>query len=220
MKQNTKASLLFPITYYVICLLIVVGFQFASFMPNNYQSFIIINITLTVITSIYAYYSRQTLVKLLDRTQIRWKPMLSILLITASLGSLIYFLPAWLSSYSQLHEHSQITLLFWESSAPFFYSFLFLCLQPAIFEELAFRGFIYSSIIKRFSVPATILTTSLLFAALHLSLTLLLWLLPLGLLFAYFRHKYQSLWYGIAGHFCYNFTIIALEYYHNWKILG
>lgn len=40
----------------------------------------------------------------------------------------------------------------------------------------------------------------------------MLWLVPGGLIFAFMRMKYNTLWYGIVGHFTYNFVITVLDF--------
>jgi len=40
----------------------------------------------------------------------------------------------------------------------------------------------------------------------------LLWLVPIGLAFGYLRDKHNTLWYGMIGHFAYNFSITFFEF--------
>lgn len=89
-----------------------------------------------------------------------------------------------------------------------FYNIFFICLVPAIFEEMAFRGFIYNHMLKMGNHEAAMVLSSVLFAMAHLSLISILWLFPLGLLFAWYRMKYNILWYGMIGHFIYNLTMV------------
>ena len=106
-------------------------------------------------------------------------------------------------SYSSLYQ---------DSSSPFFFTLLSVALFPAIFEELGFRGVLFNHLSKVTSSGATIIVTAAMFTIIHLSLISLIWILPLGLLFAYLRNKYNTLWYGIAGHFIYNGSIVVLEF--------
>ncbi|MGB0526008.1 MAG: lysostaphin resistance A-like protein [Flammeovirgaceae bacterium] len=217
-KTTSNSSTIRIILYYGVCLIILVGFQFGNFLPNTYQTFIGINLTLTLYTSIYVAYYWKQLHPLLHISTVKWKPLLSMVILVLLVGLLVYFLPHWNNTFTY-HTNDQLILVFWDSNFPRLYSLLFLCIQPALFEELAFRGFLFNHLIERFSVPVSIFLSAFLFASLHLSVFLLLWLLPIGMLFAYFRHKYNSLWYSITGHFCYNFTIIFLDFYYNWSIV-
>jgi uncharacterized protein len=90
---------------------------------------------------------------------------------------------------------------------------IFVAVFPALFEELAFRGFVYNSINNLVGSKSAIWGSAFLFALVHFSLLSLVWLLPFGLLLAYFRNKYSSLLYGIIGHFTHNALVILIEYY-------
>ena len=46
----------------------------------------------------------------------------------------------------------------------------------------------------------------------HLQIISLLWLIPIGLVFGLLRNKYNTLWYGVIGHFVYNFSITVYEF--------
>lgn len=86
---------------------------------------------------------------------------------------------------------------------------------PAIFEELAFRGFMYNYLNKLFDDRMTMLITAFLFALLHLSFLAFFWLFALGWVLAWLRNKYQSLWYGMVIHFFFNLTAV---FYELWEL--
>ena len=54
--------------------------------------------------------------------------------------------------------------------------------------------------------------TAFVFGIIHLAVISMLWLVPLGLIFGMLRAKYNTLWYGVIGHFTYNLGFILLEY--------
>ena len=101
--------------------------------------------------------------------------------------------------------------LYQDSAAPLFFTFLSIAMFPAIFEELGFRGVLFNHLSKITSRNSVIIVTGACFAILHLSLISLIWLLPIGLAFGWLRSKYNTLWYGIIGHFAYNSFIVILE---------
>jgi membrane protease YdiL (CAAX protease family) len=109
------------------------------------------------------------------------------------------------------------TYLFEDTSNAFLWAVLFICVQPAIFEEVAFRGFLYSNLEKVTTAQGAIYITAFIFGIIHLAVISMIWLVPGGLIFAYMRMKYKTLWYGIVGHFTYNFTITIIDF---WGILG
>jgi uncharacterized protein len=102
--------------------------------------------------------------------------------------------------------------LFQDTAQPFLWAIVITCVQPAIFEEVAFRGFLYTNLQTLTSSLNAVYVTAFMFGVLHLSFISLLWLVPIGLIFAWLRMKYNTLWYGIAGHFFYNFTIMVIEF--------
>jgi membrane protease YdiL (CAAX protease family) len=102
--------------------------------------------------------------------------------------------------------------MFEETAHPELLAVLFICVQPAIFEEVAFRGFLFNNVMKVSGGEAAVYVTSFMFGIIHLAFLGLIWLVPIGLAFAFLRLKFNTLWYGMIGHFTYNFVIIAIEY--------
>lgn len=109
--------------------------------------------------------------------------------------------------------------VFLDTPSPLLLAILFICVQPAIFEEVAFRGFLFNNIGQVTTPGAAVYITGFLFGILHLAIISLLWLVPIGLVFAWLRMRYNTLWYGVAGHFIYNFVITMMEYNALQKIL-
>ncbi|MDT0558134.1 type II CAAX endopeptidase family protein [Ichthyenterobacterium sp. W332] len=116
------------------------------------------------------------------------------------------------------------TILFGDSDYSYFESYLYLdnplpwaiffvAILPPIFEELAFRGFLFNQLQKIVSERMTIVGTAFLFALVHFSLISFLWIFPFGLLLGYLRSKYKTLWLGIIIHFIHNLIIILWDYY-------
>lgn len=102
---------------------------------------------------------------------------------------------------------------FANTAHPIIYMLISTALVPGIFEELAFRGFIYNSLTKVMSIRATIWVTALLFTILHISPISFLFITPIGIFFAFLRMKYGHIWYGVIGHFTYNTSICLIDYY-------
>lgn len=104
--------------------------------------------------------------------------------------------------------------LFSNFDNPIIYAILLIAVFPAIFEELAFRGFVYNNLQKISGKSSALWGSTFLFAIIHLSLFSLFWIIPFGFILATLRRKYDTLWYGILGHFTHNTTIIVIEYYY------
>ena len=94
---------------------------------------------------------------------------------------------------------------------PVTWMILSIAVYPAIFEELAFRGFMHNYLLKLIDWRATVLITAFLFALMHLSFFSFIWLFPFGWLLAWLRAKHHTLWYGIIFHFIFNLTAIFYE---------
>jgi membrane protease YdiL (CAAX protease family) len=88
---------------------------------------------------------------------------------------------------------------------------LLICVQPAVIEELAFRGIILSALRDALSDGEAIVVSAMMFMIIHCSVISLPQLLTLGLVLAWLRVRTGSLWPGIVLHFSHNFLVIGSE---------
>lgn len=91
---------------------------------------------------------------------------------------------------------------------------LFVAVMPALFEELAYRGFLLGKLIEIVERKQAIFISAFLFAIMHTSFISLFWLIPFGMLLAFIRLKENTLWYGIFFHFTFNFTTTLIDIAH------
>lgn len=89
---------------------------------------------------------------------------------------------------------------------------LIVCVQPAIIEELAFRGIIFNGLSSFLSIRDTVIVSSLMFMVLHLS-AFGLPQLALGLILAWMLIKSGSIVPGMILHFCHNLWCVVDEMY-------
>jgi uncharacterized protein len=82
---------------------------------------------------------------------------------------------------------------------------------PGIFEELTFRGVIYKYFADVLDERLVIVITAFIFAAIHLSVISLFWLIPFGLIIGFLRYRFNTIWYGIVFHFVFNLTACLLD---------
>ena len=87
------------------------------------------------------------------------------------------------------------------------------CVMPAVWEEIAFRGLIQTSLGKKFRKREAIFITSALFAIIHITTFSWPYLFLLGVILGFLRMKTQSLWPVIAVHFLHNLVVFYFEYY-------
>jgi membrane protease YdiL (CAAX protease family) len=90
---------------------------------------------------------------------------------------------------------------------------LTVAVQPAIFEELAFRGVMQEGLNKVTDSKQAIFISAFLFTILHMSFISFFWLMPFALWLGYVRMKEETIWYGMIMHFCFNTTACFLEFF-------
>lgn len=97
---------------------------------------------------------------------------------------------------------------------------LCICVQPAVIEELAFRGIIQRSLQPSLSRSEAIVATALMFMILHLQVPNFPHLLLLGLVLGVLRELSGSLISGMLLHFTHNLLALLLDndphYFPHW----
>jgi membrane protease YdiL (CAAX protease family) len=86
------------------------------------------------------------------------------------------------------------------------------CVQPAVIEELAFRGVVIGALRRALSPVETVLVSALMFMILHLSPLRFPHTLALGLAAGYLRVRTKSIYPCIALHFAHNLMCIGAEW--------
>ncbi|MEP1034088.1 CPBP family intramembrane glutamic endopeptidase [Ekhidna sp.] len=108
---------------------------------------------------------------------------------------------------------------FESTSFPLIYSLIIVAVFPAIFEELAFRGFLFNNLKSISGANAAVWGSSFLFALVHFSLLSLIWIFPFGLFLARLRNKHETILYGVIAHFTHNATVTMIEYYYGSLVI-
>ena len=93
---------------------------------------------------------------------------------------------------------------------------LLICVQPAVIEELAFRGILLSTMSDLMKPAEAVAVSAIAFAIMHFSLASLVPFALLGMYFGWMRLRSGSLWPAMIAHFAHNFLIIADE---RWPVL-
>jgi membrane protease YdiL (CAAX protease family) len=88
---------------------------------------------------------------------------------------------------------------------------LLTCVQPAIFEELAFRGVILGGMRQVLDDREAIVVAAMMFMIIHLSLLSFPHLVLIGLVLGYVRVKSGSLYPGMLAHFGHNLAVVLTE---------
>ena len=93
---------------------------------------------------------------------------------------------------------------------PIWSAFVLICLFPGVFEELAFRGFIMSSLEKVGSRREALVIQAAMFSILHMLPAMFISHFIMGLVLGVFRQRSRSLYPGMLFHAAWN-AIVLLE---------
>lgn len=210
-REDVFTTLTPVLLYYFGTLILLMVYKFTPVFPTGFEGQVIVSILDIAIVIAFWIYSRHELKSLFSFSGFNFK-IAFLTVIGALAGSLLITVLASLIHVSISDDVFYNPYLFQDTSFPLLISILFICVQPAIFEEVAFRGFMFTNLEKITSKEGAVYITSFVFGILHLAFISLLWLVPLGLVFAFLRSKYNTLWYGILGHFTYNLGITLIEF--------
>ena len=100
-----------------------------------------------------------------------------------------------------------------QSGYGFGFAIVLICVQPGVFEELAFRGVMTSALDRVLTRREASVVVAFLFGILHLSVPSLAHLTLLGLLLAWLRRKAGSLYPCMLMHFTHNLLVLLDERY-------
>jgi membrane protease YdiL (CAAX protease family) len=98
-----------------------------------------------------------------------------------------------------------------EAGWPLWAMLLLISVMPAIFEELAFRGVIQSSLERVFNARDAWLIQAALFSVLHLSPLIFPSHFLMGLCFGYMRRRSRSIYPGMLLHGSWNALVLLEE---------
>jgi uncharacterized protein len=198
--------------FYFANLIVLAVYKLTPVFGEDFDGLIAVSIIDVSMVTGFSIYFWKSLIPLFSLRSLKIH-VLGATMISAIACALLVNVIADFINFSLFDEVSSYDSQFTEELAhPFLWATLLICIQPALFEELTFRGFLYNNINGVTNTMGTILITSFMFGFMHLSFISLLWLIPLGLAAAWLRSRYNTLWYGMVAHFFYNFTITALEF--------
>lgn len=92
---------------------------------------------------------------------------------------------------------------------------LVVCVQPAIFEEVAFRGVIQNAMLGALREREALLLTAFMFAVIHFNFLSFPVYFMLGIVLGVLRLRTGSLYPCIVLHFCHNGLCILLEWWQS-----
>ena len=141
--------------------------------------------------------------------KIDWLVLSGVVAGSYALGIVFHYMVRFINA--GLYHSNYAMYMFDETDHAILFSFLGICLQPALFEELAYRGAVYGSLKNHLDEKSIVIVSALLFAFSHLSPVGMIWLVPLGLILGWLRRYTKCIWYGVLFHMLYNFSAILLD---------
>lgn len=211
-KEDVFNLLTPTLVYYFTTLVLLAAFKLTEIFPKGFEGMVIISVVDIILVLVFwgLYFNKLKPLFSLATLDIR---IVVLTVLGALLGAVVINFIASLIQVSIQDDVFYNTYLFEDTSNPYLWAILFICVQPAIFEEVTFRGFLYTNLERVTSPMSAVYITGFIFGVIHLSFISMLWLVPIGLIFAFMRMKYNTLWYGIIGHFTYNLGITLIEFF-------
>lgn len=213
--ESTESSNIFQqlsttLIFYFLLLALLLVYKLSS--DDSVELLWFMDGLVSLVTIFFAIATRRYFIGKFSFHKVR--PATMALVILGAIGAAIAVdFVAGLLNAGLFEEDVYETLIFQDTAYPVMFAILSICIQPAIFEEIAFRGFVFSNIADVSNDRSAIYISGFLFGIMHLSVVGLFWLVPLGLAAGWLRYRYNTLWYGMFAHFTYNLTIIMLEFY-------
>ncbi|HYE31894.1 MAG TPA: CPBP family intramembrane glutamic endopeptidase [Methylomirabilota bacterium] len=162
-------------------------------------------------TAVVAFWSfaalRVVIEPLRARFNLAW--LLAAMLLATPTYVAAHFTVEWLVALGI--QDVNYLLIFQEEGYGLGWAVLLVCVQPAIVEEVAFRGVVQGSLNGVLGSRQALWVSALMFAILHLSIPSLPHLLALGLVLGWFRNRTNSLVPGMFLHFTHNLLVILHE---------
>lgn len=205
--NKTNAGIRSVFTLYFLLLLVCVSLKVAD-IEASWKVMAFADVLLVLVILVFALLNFRAIRPAIVNRNITWWifPVLAAGAIVSAIG--IGFLVDALNS---LNNDIFYFYMYDDTDNPFLWSVLAIAVQPAIFEELAFRGVMFHHLRKMMDAGAVIVVTGVLFAILHIAPVSMIWLLPFGLLAGWMRMKTGHIWYGVVFHFFYNLTYVVQE---------
>ncbi len=207
---NPSNSLYTSLAYFFAVLLMNVVIYYAVDF-YTFSTEVITSVVFIMITMLFALILKAPLKGYFEKS-LKLSLVLFAILIAVALSLVVTYIADALNMLFWEMEYLEIDT-YLETSNPWLYAMIFSCAVPALFEEIAFRGFIFGEIEKQLNTESALIISSILFAVLHLSAIGLIWYIPLGFLLGYVRKRYKSISYCVIIHFFYNLMIVSLDFH-------
>lgn len=211
--KGIQKSVYYIIAFYLAFLLLAIISVVIFSNDTSFFSEVLVDAIFIVMTLGFCALDWKAIMKLYRVPSLDIKAVLMTLLIPVGSAFLVYYGIYWVNDVLEWYDEN-IFEEYIHYKNTLFWAILFTAILPPIFEELAFRGFLFNEMRKVSSVQVTIIATSFLFALVHFSFISFIWIFPFGLFLGYLRQRYNTLWLSMVVHFIHNFIVLMLDYTH------
>lgn len=202
--KNIPQSILFTIILIVTSFVVHVFFEFFFKSETDFLRLMRRLFSYVLPYLVLSYLAKK---KITDYSLSNTKYNISFLLI---LISLTFTLTIGLPSFYLLSSFFDVEIMQIRNNTLFF-SLLAIALFPAIFEELIIKGILFENLIKNNSLIKSIIITTIIFSALHMSIPKLPLLILDSIFTCYIYYKTRNVLYAMLIHLTAN-AISVFEY--------
>lgn len=208
-NNSLQSAFIFFIVYLFVCLAV----QFTTWF-DSYQRLFWVEIFLAAFTLFHMskdYEALKPVLKFHNFNVIRLTGCISLAVIASVIVNLIVIK----LNYSFFRTDTSYYARYSIYTMPAIVMVYSIALNPAIFEELAFRGVLYNYLNSFLNERLVIIVTGFAFGMMHLSFISLFWLIPFGILVGAMRKRFGTIWYGVVFHFTFNLVAVLFDLYRH-----
>lgn len=215
-NANRNEGRIRQIIFFFVAMVALLGlYGYTELFNPTLEASLWIELIVGSLILIFAAFNFKETVRLYSFRNVKLSKLMLLSIVMVAFAFLVNYVAGYINIELIGGEDSDMLWIYKETDYPLLLGILFIGFHPAIFEEMAFRGFLFNNMLYFSKPKSVIITTGLLFAFIHFSFISLLWLLPIGLFFGYLRYRYRNLWYSTVCHLVYNSTLVIIEYV-NW----
>lgn len=208
---RTKSLNLIIAFYVTFLLFALIGYFATSANEESLTTELSVELVFAALVIGFCSVDYQNILKLYKFPKVNWSIWLIALVFPIFTSFSVYFYIEFINKF--VFEANTVNYVYNYAylENPLLWALFFIVILPPIFEELAFRGFLFNQLERVTSQNVTIVATAFIFALVHFSFISFFWIFPFGLVLGYLRSRYHTLWLGIIIHFIHNLLIVLLD---------
>ena len=205
----------FLVFAFALCQTLNINIPLEWFTNNPWGNLICVAVLNLALFLVFIFFKRKKEDKIMQKPKINKILLYSLLAIVSffALYPIVNLFEIFLINISVKQSGSLIL----NNTTSFIISIFSHAVLPAIFEELLFRGVIFSGL-KQKGKTFSIILSAIMFTLFHFSIHQTLYPLLIGILFACIMFKENNILYTIIAHFICNLLSIIHSYFNLWFI--